>query len=145
MNKQDKPRLAEVLGVEVDEEFTVVCREEGINSRPVKITAKGDFCGTGPNPVVGNMILCCAINHPESIIRAPRLTEPENAIMRAVGAKWVTHPADGGAWVHLWNGEPKLSDGHFTGYNETLCVACIEYGLFPSVHPGECIELEDAK
>ncbi len=106
----DKPRLAEVLGVEVGQKWRVVCPEEDIDSVEVWLNEKGHLIGE--TLVAGSVILCAAINHPESIIRAPRLTEPEIAIMRAVGARWASRDDnwDDGS-VDLWGAKPLYGDG----------------------------------
>lgn len=85
-----------------------------------------------------------AINHPESIIRAPRLTDPEIAIMRAVGAKWVSRNENTRLYVRvtLWAEKPEKSEkGVFYGDGS---LACVNTELFPSVHPGDCISAEEA-
>ena len=124
MNKQDKPRLAEVLGVEVGQKWRVVCPEEDINSVEVWLNEKGHLIGE--TLVAGSVILCAAINHPESIIRAPRLTEPEIAIMRAVGAKWVSRDdnCDDGS-VDLWGAKPLYGDGMYNNTEDGGLIATI--------------------
>lgn len=131
---KQKPRLAEVLGVEVGETFKV----EGVSVR--------FFIGEDGMPKiydgdsgldVEGMDIYKAINHPDRIVRAPRLTEPEIAIMRAVGAKWVSRDDDS-VIVRLWDEKPERCNGkHETPF---ACVGTIIPRLFPSVKPGDLIE-----
>ncbi len=125
-----RPRLAEVLGVEVGEKFRVL--RNGVEYACV-IGQDGAPEGTAWEVIY-------AINHPESIIRAPHLTEPETAIMRAVGAKWVSLDANLiDESVMLWSDKPDNDgDGDFS--STTSALAAVAEELFPSVQPGECIE-----
>lgn len=83
--KQDKPRICEVLGVEVGERFDV----------------KGDYCYTGlqvlengivrrvhPDGSLGNKLgtraICYLINHPECIVRRKQFTEQEIEDAKAI-------------------------------------------------------------
>ena len=147
--KPDKPRLAEALGVEVGQKWRVVCPEEDINSVEVWLNEKGHLIGE--TLVAGSVILCAAINHPESIIRAPRLTEPEIAIMRAVGAKWVSRNINNGvdcvvncAAVYLWKEKPSSSIGLYFADGGPIATVN-DPDLFPSVKPGDLIEYEKEK
>lgn len=135
-DKPAKPRLAEILGVEVGERFSI--RYGGINKSGIYITENGlplnqddklVFCG----------YICHVINHPESIIRQPRLTPEELAICKAVGAKWVSRnksPED--SFVDLWTDKPK-NDGE--GYRYANQCGFLKARAFPSVHPGDCLEV----
>ncbi len=89
------------------------------------------------------------IAHPESIIRVPRLTEPEIAIMRAVGAKYVSsldHEV-----VALWGDKPTFDADIKDGWDYTFSfraehlIAGVSAALFPSVKPGDCIRLEEVE
>lgn len=72
MDKQKKPRICEVLGVEVEEKFTIGENQYFIdeNGDMWCVTKNGEKlrCGTA---------ICSAINHPDRIIRKPRWTEQE--------------------------------------------------------------------
>lgn len=146
MEKENKPRLAEVLGVEVGERFT---NEEltGKYRRYFWIDEYGE-----PRPSdsfdehTDSMFwILRSINHPESIIRAPRLTEPEIAIMRAVGAKWVSlDDTESIEYVYLWDYKPIFSDTNceFGWDNGRPSVAQVLKSLFPSVEPGDCLSID---
>ena len=128
----DKPRIAQVLGVEVGEDVKYrhtdgsdenlgVC-EDGrviISSLSCKITATS--------------VLINAINHPDRIIRKPRWTEQEvedaKAVRRVFGRdgvierynKAMTEPYSNLVFDHLY----------------------INEDLFPSLRPGESVKLEE--
>lgn len=74
----DKPRICEVLGVEVGEPFDL------LNSarNPYHIDADGDMVDKDGN-WCGEAI-CVAINHPDRIIRKPRFTEQEVERAKAI-------------------------------------------------------------
>lgn len=73
----------------------------------------------------------------------PCLTEAELAICKAVGAKWVSINDDGGD-VELWDEEPRKENGtYFIGYPPSpFGLARIASGLFPSLNPGDCVNVE---
>ena len=74
----DKPRICEVLGVEVGEPFDL------LNSarNPYHIDADGDMVDKDGN-WCGEAI-CVAINHPDRIIRKPRFTDQEVERAKAI-------------------------------------------------------------
>ena len=128
--------------MEVGQKWRVVCPEEGIDSVEVWLNEKGHLIGE--TLVAGSVILCAAINHPESIIRAPRLTETEINIMRSMGTKWASLSRNAkNERVILWQDKPEKSkNGIFYG---AISIAYLNTALFPSVKPGECIGLEEAE
>lgn len=79
-----------------------------------------------------------AINHPESITHAPRLTESELAICKSTGAKWVTRDeCDDDEYVDLRDEKPELFvDGCYSGVR--CIIGRVQASLMPSVHPGDC-------
>ena len=92
----DKPRICEVLGVEVDEEFDYECGENQDNGGPWKITKDGkrmykDSTGIWDLCFNENMLLEL-VNHPEYIIRKPRFTQQE--VDRAKNLLEVVGPAE---------------------------------------------------
>ncbi len=128
----DRPRLADVLGVEVGEEFII--REGPVDYKCV-INQNGEAD-------LSYWKIGYAINHPESVIRSPHLTEAEIAIMRAVGAKWVSKSGRIDSRAELWDTKPeKLSDGTYIVFGADP-IARIKAQLFPSVKLGDCILLE---
>ncbi len=135
MSDEKKPRLAEVLGVDVGERFKMGCFPE-----LVYITEDGDLVSTGSGAICSKW-MTDAINHPESIIRAPRLTEAEMAICKAVGARWVTRNDTLCSDVYLWAEKPEKRDNVYSG--EATNLAIVRDELFPSVESGDCIEAEE--
>ena len=128
-----RPRLAEVLGVEVGKKFRIL--RSGIEFE----------CVIGENgmPLKNMWEALYAINHPESIIRAPRLTEPEIAIMRDCGAKWVSRDDDlDDGRVDLWENKPIFDRGAFISGDGNPPVARALCKLFETMKPGDCIGLE---
>lgn len=72
----DKPRICEVLGVDVDEVFTI--------ETPVR---KSTYCRIDEEGKIYNTCietLCYAINHPDRIIRKPRWTQQEVERAKAI-------------------------------------------------------------
>lgn len=72
----DKPRICEVLGVDVDEVFTI--------ETPVR---KSTYCRIDEKGKIYNTCvetLCYAINHPDCIIHKPRWTEQEVERAKAI-------------------------------------------------------------
>ena len=84
-------------------------------------------------------VVCWAINHPESIIRVPRLTEKELAICKAHGAKWVSRGALGSKTVVLWDEKPECFDDGTFGSTDTAHKLARIYTRFESIHPGDLI------
>lgn len=78
--KVDKPRICEVLGVDVDEVFTI--------ETPVR---KSTYCRIDEEGKIYNTCietLCYAINHPDRIIRKPRWTGQEVEVAQEIRCLW---------------------------------------------------------
>ena len=85
----DKPRIAQVLGVEVDEEWTVSGNDIAIYrvSGGVALEyAMPKYNGDGYGEWIPAGMLCFVdfINHPDRIIRKPRWTEQEVERAKAI-------------------------------------------------------------
>ena len=135
-HKPEKPRLAEVLGVDVNERFQV-------NEITLYVDWMGVMRVNDKNGTVSQNAIYTAINHPESIIRAPRLTEAERIFLQGIpGVKWVSRDvnADDG-YVDLWGAKPELIEGCYNGPQGIGVIGRISSGLCISVHPGDCIEV----
>lgn len=127
----DKPRICEVLGVEVNENFKFndfpfdECKVYFVGTNGEIINAKGGSVTGGE--------LCYIINNPDRIIRKPRWTEQEvedaKAVRRVFGRdgvierynKAMTEPYSNLVFDHLY----------------------INEDLFPSLRPGESVKLEE--
>ena len=89
----NKPRIAQVLGVEVNEEFTYDFGANQVNRGAFKIGADGKrYYKTGDlwSPCYNEDDLAVIINHPDRIIRKPRWTQQEVELAKA--AKKVLYP-----------------------------------------------------
>lgn len=73
----DKPRICEVLGVEVREEFDF-CMFSGL------YVDEAGYVRLNEGAIIESTILCLLINEPDSIIRKPRWTEQEVEDAKAV-------------------------------------------------------------
>lgn len=83
----DKPRICEILGVEVDEEFTYDFGANQVNRGTLKIGADGKrYYKKGDLwiPCYNEDDLVVIINHPDRIIRKPRWTEREVERAKAI-------------------------------------------------------------
>ncbi|WP_298069976.1 hypothetical protein [uncultured Mailhella sp.] len=137
-DKPGKPRLAEVLGVEVGERFRMTKFSETVDC-----WVDTDGWMHHKNGLVRPEYVIDAINHPESIIRAPRLTEAELERCRVYGAKWVSKDPVKNT-VNLWREKPELTVGDiFTSLRGPEATAN-DY-LFPSVRCGCCIQAEEER
>ena len=133
----DKPRICEVLGVEVNEEFTYDFGENQVNRGTFKIGADGNRyykVGTDPwNPCYNEEDLLVIINHPDRIIRKPRFTEQEAEAAKAVKVLFpcTTH------LIQFQPNEPvsaKAGDAFVVNLNSVL---------FPSIQPGKPYTLDE--
>lgn len=134
MNKQDKPRICEVLGVEVGERFDV----------------KGDYCYTGlqvlengivrrvhPDGSLGNKLgtraICYLINHPDCIVRRKRFTPQE-----VEDAKAIKRLSPIVMDIYRVNTGSLFLISERYSYGDLLDV-----DLFPSIGPGESYTLDE--
>ena len=121
MDKQQKPRICEVLGVEVGEQFDIAW----LDSNPYHITPEG-FLEDKDGYQMG-FALSNIINHPDRIIRKPRWTEREvseaNRIVSVFGR--------GDTFKRTLDGALCFGD------------IIINAQLLPSLLPGESVSLQD--
>lgn len=131
MSENKKPRLAEILGVEVGQEFEI----DGIDGvfhvdefGFIQEPCKGRFC-----PGLSHAINCSGL-----IKRRPRWTEQEvqdaKAIIRLFGTEDFIYA------MKDENGYPGLSD---TDDFFTMGTIGLENNIFPSLKPGEFVKLTD--
>ena len=154
---QDNPEeAAELMGLVVEEtptELRDTPTEELVYQKPLSEWTLGEaqaFCkkrtesqnweGLGAECEGCLLNVVCAITASEwDLKEAPRLTEPEIAIMRAVGAKWVSLDTSSmDEAVALWSDKPENDEsGDFC--SPLSVIAIVTADLFPSVKPGDCI------
>ena len=134
----DKPRIAQVLGVEVDEEWTVSGNDIAIYrvSGGVALEyAMPKYNGDGYREWIPAGMLCLVdfINHPDRIIRKPRWTqqEVESAKIISVLFPEATH-------IERLRGSKVLG---ITGAKDGW-IADIESSLFPEIKSGQSVTLD---
>ena len=133
----DKPRICEVLGVEVDEEFDYKCEEKRDNGGPWKITKDGkrmyrESAGSW-NWCFNEDMLLELINHPDRIIRKPRWTQQEVELAKVLydlrrSESIVIGRNKGGA---LWWRDGDSAEG------------ILPHNLFPSLSECNCVKLDE--
>ena len=125
----DKPRICEVLGVEVNENFKFndfpfdECKVYFVGTDGEIINAKGGSVTGGE--------LCYIINNPDRIIHKPRWTEQE--VERAKAIKVLYPEAD-----NLNECDPQIKV-----LNTKFVIATLDTALFPSLRPGESVKLDE--
>lgn len=133
----DKTRICEILGVEVDEEFTYDFGANQVNRGTFKIGADGKrYYKTGDlwSPCYNEDDLAVIINHPDRIIRKPRFTqqEVESAKIISVLFPEATH-------IERLRGSKVLG---ITGAKDGW-IADIESSLFPEIKSGQSVTLDE--
>ena len=124
----DKPRIAQVLGVEVGEEFSTASTFRMM----YHITEAGAFldnAGNYPNAHV----VCDLISNPDHIIRKPRFTEQE--VERAKAIK-VLYPE-----ICYIRADDRCLRGLNKG-KESIFLDCV-LSWFPSLRPNETVTLDE--
>ena len=130
----NKPRIAQVLGVEVGEEFTYDFGANQVNRGAFKIGADGKrYYKTGDlwNPCYNEDDLAVIINHPDRIIRKPRWTQQE--VQRAKAIRLLYPEAD----------SLNECDPYIKVFNNKFVIATLDTALFPSLCPGESVKLDE--
>lgn len=136
-----KPRLCEVLGVEVGERFYF--DDQGDKLGPLVIKENGQVQRDDIEGIFPHIrFLADAINHPEKIVRVPRLTDKEREICRILGVKWVSRDV-GSDQADLWCMETEADEENFPRQVRRY-IGHINKSYFPSVRPGHLISVEDA-
>lgn len=120
----DKPRICEVLGVEVGEHFYIdgFKGEYHVNSDGVLKWGGQTSCDA----------IYDAINHPDRIIRKPRFTEQE--VERAKAIKLLYKDAEK---IQECDPVAKILN------NYDSVIAQVDTGMFPSLRLGETVTLDD--
>ena len=126
----DKPRICEVLGVEVGERFRIDY-PKGMTVW-LHINKEGFVVREGgpKNLKIGNSV-AGAINHPESIIRKPRWTQQEVEDAKVL------------ARALLADGFERDTIGDVFATSSVACRTLIDSRMFPSLSPGDSVKLSD--
>jgi len=130
-NQSSKPRICEVLGVEVGERFCISRMGEKV---VFWIVEDGTYRTEPPSALKSSYAILQAIEHPEYVIRPPRFTEEEVADARAI--------------VRLFNGFQcgvvrKERGGLLLEDKYGDALLAISGELFPSILPGQSVKLSD--
>jgi len=130
----DKPRICEVLGVEVgeqvyykdpnDEMLQFFVQPDGV---PVFVFESGKPVGK----IGMGYAIAQAINHPDRIIRKPRWTEQE--VERAKAIRLLYPEA----------GSLDECDPHIKVLSNRFVIATLDTALFPSLRPGQSVTLDE--
>lgn len=121
----DKPRICEMLGVEVGERFDIAWSD----GNPHYITPKG-FLENKDGYHIG-VVLSNIINHPDRIIRKPRWTEQE--VERAKAIKLLYPKAE----------MLEETDPNIRVFGGGLLLSHVDMCCFPSLRPGETVKLSE--
>lgn len=137
MREEKKPRLAEVLGVEVGEKFRIA--DYPVDYGDVAVCTDGKVRRVRSNPPlehgdkIGANALYHIINHPENIKRCPRWTEQEVEIAKAIK---LLAPA--------MDCIERISENRSELYSKLdFGAAYLPIPCIPSMKPGERIALND--
>ena len=123
----DKPRICEVLGVEVGEKFTIVDTDYWIEKNGAI------FSDGNQRDLVGVSLICDVVNHPDRIIRKPRFTQQEVEFARLFNAAcknvvWIQRNDEKTlVWVVEYSNEEYR----------------LPFRLFPSIQPGQSYTLDE--
>ena len=135
-NIEERPKICDVLGVDVEERFTY----PGMLGE-FYVTKTGKLRNVRPD---GDDLMICVptlINHPEKIMRMPNWTpqdvEDAKTILRIFGKDNFTHiQRDEDGWPSLMGGDGKDP-------NVGWCSIGMEKDMFPSLKPGQTVKLSD--
>lgn len=124
----DKPRICEVLGVEVGQSFKLKGADMGFY-----VDRDGIVKREEDDKSVGLPEICMMINLPDQIIRKPRFTQQEAKIAKNISqylrdAFSVTRYANGVVWIL----DKKIRE-----------IARTKEGVFPSIQPGQSYTLDE--
>ena len=130
----DKPRICEVLGVEVGEEWTVSGNDIAIYRVSGGVALeyampKYNGSGYGQWLPAGMPCLVDFINHPDRIIRKPRFTQQEVERAKAIKTLWPCAKAI-----------VKAESGAISVVGATIE---LNVDHFPSLHPGKTVTLDE--
>ena len=134
-----KSYLAEILGLEEDEVFRLEGRniDFRIHNGNREMWSEYERKWT---PSACESELANIINKRNKIVKVKRLTEHEKKICEDCGAKWVSMD-DVGNSVCLWEEKP-VSASFCKNYSSGSLIATFrDSKRFPSVKPGDCIEV----
>lgn len=125
----DKPRICEVLGVEVGEKFTIMDTDYWIEKNGAI------FSDWDQRDLVGVSLICDVVNHPDRIISKPHWTEQE--VERAKAIKVLFPEINAIKYDGAWTQCLEIVDG--TYFQREV----ITRHLFPSVEKGQVYTFDE--
>lgn len=137
----DKPRICEVLGVEVGERFELGNTGIILLVNDDGLLHIGLSHGAHKETDMNVNYLVKAINDPDRIIRKPRFTEQE-----VEDAKAIKRMFGDDNFTHIFKDEDglcEMMDGPGDDPNVGWCAIGMEEGMFPSIRPGETVTLDE--
>lgn len=145
MSENKKPRIAEILRVEVGEAFSIdgyptdygmvqVCEDGKIRRRCPKEIREVTQLEVGHK--IGSNALYYLLNHPERIIRKPRWTNNEIKMAKAIKALWPDAE------------DIRARSGATSAIEYRVCAGCMVLGViydgyFPTMQCGENYALDE--
>lgn len=142
----DKPRICEVLGIEVEEGFEFDFGSDQVSRGKMKIGADGlRYYKNGKDwfRCWNEEDLIYIINHPDRITRKPRFTQQE--VEDAKNIKRMFCSGTFSNFTHIQKdelGRPAMVDCPMRDNNGRFFVG-LEKGMFPSLRPGETVTLDE--
>lgn len=138
MEKQNKPRICEVLGVEVRERFDTECYKDAFIERDG--TVRTNF-----RCLMDSDRVCEIINHPDRIIRKPRFTEDEVAMARLIKEKypWANYIARMNGSLYFVELAPKFNGWNFFVPETTGKRTPLPREFMPSIQIGQSVSIKD--
>ena len=134
MSENKKPRIAEILGVEVGERFSLM----GFQPHYVKFWIKSDgtFETKPPRTPNSSVALLRAVEQPCFVIRKPRWTKNEIRMAKAIKAIWPDAE------------DIRARDGATSAIEYRVCAGCMVFGViysgyFPTMKCGENYTLDE--
>lgn len=143
--KKELPRICYILGgestpLEIGEKFEVRSDSDTLYTR-AHIEEDGTVYGR-PDVAIPGCHLCQLIQGELKLIRRPRYTDQDIAIMRgrvAEGTPWIARDKDG--CLYAYQEHPEISE-QGTWLSEKYCCD-INTDLLSWIKPGECVDLRE--
>lgn len=142
MEKTDKPRICQVLGVDVGEKATYTDPRHGEIEFEIEPDGNTSFIfknGMQAGQIGIGYAILQLINHPDRIIRKPRFTEEEVAVLKALQKAGIAEIERGTVYDTLKAKSRTVNDGKSSHYEQWF----LPKGLLPSLHPGQGVSLQE--
>lgn len=140
MEKTDKPRICEVLGVEVEERFTY----PGMTGE-FYVTEYGTLVGVDGEETQHFMYMSTLVNCYDRIIRKPQFTPDEVAMARLIKEKypWANYIARANRYLYFVELTPQFTDlGNFKAGTIGRCIS-LPRKFMPSIQTGQTMKIAE--